>query len=78
MDNATDNNCGKYQLLKMVMTGQRTGYCKQHRRDLGKCTHLCDKTQGNNSTPALLTKVVFFGCKKKKKIVESARVLLFP
>ena len=33
---------------------------------LGKCTHQCDETQGNNRTQsqALSTKVVFFGCKK--------------
>ena len=32
----------------------------QNRRDLGKCTHQCDETQGNNSVQALSTKNVFF------------------
>ena len=31
--------------------------------DLGKCTHQCHETQGNNSTEVLSTKIVFFGCK---------------
>ena len=31
---------------------------------IGKCAHQCDKTQGNNSTQALSTKIVFFGCNK--------------
>ena len=34
------------------------------RTDLGKRTHQCDETQGNNSTQALSTKIVYFGCKK--------------
>ena len=37
------------------------------RTDLGKCTHQCDKTQGNNRTQVLLTKIVFFGCKIDNK-----------
>ena len=36
----------------------------QVRTDLGKCTHQWDETQENNSTQALLTKIVFFGCEK--------------
>ena len=28
----------------------------QNRRDLGKCTHQCDETQGNNSVQAISTK----------------------
>ena len=38
---------------------------------LGKCTHWCDETLGNNSTQALstttTTKTVFFGCKKRDR-----------
>ena len=34
-------------------------------RDLWKCTHQCDETQGNNSAQAISTKTVFFGCFKK-------------
>ena len=37
------------------------------RTDLEKFTHQCDETQGNSSTQALSTKVVFFGCKKKDR-----------
>ena len=37
----------------------------ENRTDLGKCTHQCDGKQGNNSTQALSTKIVFFGCKKR-------------
>ena len=44
-----------------------------------KCTHQCDETQGNNSTQALSTKIVFFACKKitenKKKKEESVFIL---
>ena len=36
----------------------------QNRTDLGICTHQCDGTQGNNSTQALLTKIVYFRCEK--------------
>ena len=36
----------------------------QNRRDLWKCTHQCDETQGNNSAQAISTKMVFFGCRK--------------
>ena len=35
-----------------------------NRTGLGKCTHQCDETQGNNSAQVLSTKVIFFGCKK--------------
>ena len=35
-----------------------------NRTDLGKCAHQYDKKQANNSTRALSTKIVFFGCKK--------------
>ena len=39
---------------------------KQNRSTLGKRTHQTDTTnkQGNNNTLALLTKIVFVGCKK--------------
>ena len=37
------------------------------RTDLGKCTHQCDKTQGNNSAQSLSTTTVFSGCKKIDK-----------
>ena len=33
--------------------------------DAGKCTHQYDETQGNTSTQALSTKIVFFECKKR-------------
>ena len=36
----------------------------QDRTDLVNGTHQRDETQGNNSTQALSTKVVFFRCKK--------------
>ena len=39
----------------------------QNRTGLGKCTHQCDETQGSNSTQALSTKSVFFGCKKRDR-----------
>ena len=52
------------------------------RTDLGKCIHQYDEKQGNSSTRALSTKIVFFGCNKMdthkpKKIffVGIARVL---
>ena len=37
-----------------------------YRTDIGKCTHQCDETQGNNSTryERFRTKIVFFGYKK--------------
>ena len=35
--------------------------------DLWKCTHQCSETQGNNSAQALLTKMVFFRCKKRDR-----------
>ena len=38
--------------------------CWQNRTHLGKCTHQYDEKQGNNNTQALLTNIVFFGCKK--------------
>ena len=34
--------------------------------DLGKWTHQCNETQGNNSAPVLWTKMVFFRCKKRE------------
>ena len=40
---------------------------KINKTDLGKYTHQCDKTQGNNSTQVLSTKIVFFGCKKRDR-----------
>ena len=40
---------------------------KLNRTDLGKCTHQCHETRGNNSTRALSTKIVFFMCKKIDK-----------
>ena len=40
------------------------------RTDVEKCTHQCDETQGNNSTQALLTKLFFFGCKKRDTTKE--------
>ena len=39
----------------------------QVRTILGKCTHQCHETQGNSSTQTLLTKMVFFGCKKRDR-----------
>ena len=50
----------------------------QNRTDLGKCTHHCDKTQGNNSTRALSTIFFFFLHPKKTTFVKRAGVLLFP
>ena len=38
---------------------------KTLRTHLRKWTHQCDETQGNNSTQVFLTKIVFFGCKKR-------------
>ena len=37
------------------------------RTGVGKRTHQCDETQGNNGTQALSTKIVFFGCKKRDR-----------
>ena len=38
--------------------------CCWNRTDLGKCTHQDDEKQGNNNTHMLLTKDLFFRCKK--------------
>ena len=38
-----------------------------NKENVGKCTHQRDETQENNSTQALSTKIVFFGCKKRER-----------
>ena len=47
-----------------VGVGRVTLSQHKNRTDLGKGTHQCDETQRNSSTQVLLTKIVFFGCKK--------------
>ena len=49
----------------LLGTGRALTQWVQNRTDLGKRTHQCDEKQGNNSTQALSTKMVFFGCKKR-------------
>ena len=38
---------------------------KTKKLNLGKCTHQCDETQGNNSTRALSTKLSSSGARRK-------------
>ena len=49
--------CDKHSLKTLLCS--RTG--------LGKCIHQWDETPGYNSTQALSTKMVFFGCKKRDR-----------
>ena len=44
-----------------------------YRTDLGKCTHQCDKTQGNNSAQVPLMKTVFFGSSGARRETENER-----
>ena len=47
------------------VTASRNKSSERMEQILGKCTHQCDETQGNNSARALSTKTVMsFGCKK--------------
>ena len=55
---------------KLIETrNERTaaGEVNKIERDLGKCTHQCDETQGNNSAQELSTKIVFVGRKKRDR-----------